>query len=425
MNGKKEGFYGWVALGTGALSLFMSGGSGYTFSAFLPVLNGEFGWPVGEISIALSLAMGLMTLSAPAAGFFVGRFGARAAIVLGNLLIAAAFFMLAFHTKQWQLHTGYAILGIGAGIGSVIPTGTIASSWFIRKTALAMSVNVAAMGVGGLILAPLSVGLIHMAGWRQTYLVLAGLTLLLGAILPGLFVRNRPEDLGQVPDGPVAALGAREPWHSSGIQGESANFTLKQATRTSAFWFLCLYGSIPIFIMMFLMAHQINFLTRGIGLSNETAGLAMGLVSGTSVLGTLGMGMLSLKIDMKRLTLLATGLVILSMVLGAVTRSAPLAFTYSILCGIGMGATMVTLMSLIPAYFGRAHFSKILGVSMLFGLLSTLGAPIGGYIYDVTKSYNLAFLVGIGVGFIGLILMLLVRKPLHPSMKISHEVYGK
>ena len=72
--------------------------------------------------------MGLVTLSAPAAGFFVGRFGARAAIVLGNLLIAAAFFMLAFHTKQWQLHTGYAILGIGGLILAPLSVGLIEQS---------------------------------------------------------------------------------------------------------------------------------------------------------------------------------------------------------------------------------------------------------------------------------------------------------
>jgi MFS transporter, OFA family, oxalate/formate antiporter len=142
MNGKKEGFYGWMALGAASLSVFVSGGTGYTFSAFLPVLNAEFGWPVGEISISLSLAMGLATLCGPGAGFFVGRFGARSAIVLGNLLIAVAFFMLAFQMKQWQMYTGYAILGVGAGIGSIVPAGTIASNWFVRKAPLAMSINV-------------------------------------------------------------------------------------------------------------------------------------------------------------------------------------------------------------------------------------------------------------------------------------------
>lgn len=423
MKGVKKGFYGWIALGAASLSLFFSAGSNYTFSAFLPALNNQFGWPVGEISIAMTLLMGLVTLFAPVAGFFVARFGTRASITIGNLLIAAGFLMLAFHGKQWQLYMGYTILGIGGGLCGIVACGTVASNWFIKKAPLAMGINVSAQGVGGLVLAPLSAMLIQAAGWRLTYMVLSGLLLLFGAILPGFIIRNKPENLGQVPDGVASPDDPHESDDPSHIQGTPVDFTFKQAMGTSAFWILCLYACMPLFIMIFLMAHQINFLTKGIGLSNETAGLAMGLVSGAMVLGTLGMGVLALKIDVKRLTLVATSLILLSMALAFMTRSAPLAFTYSILFGIGLGSAMVSFMSLTSAYFGRTAFSKILGMSMLFTLLSTLGAPVGGYIYEATNSYELAFIVGITGSLISFILILLLRPPVHPSMKaMKHDV---
>ena len=418
MKGSKEGFYGWIALGAAALSLFMNGGAGYTFSAFLPVLHAEFGWPVGEISIAVSLAMGIMTLMAPVAGFFVGKFGVRLAVFAGNLLVAVSFFMLAVLQRQWQLHVAYAILGLGGGIGGIVAVGTLASSWFIEKAPLAMAINVAAMGLGGLALAPLSTALIQAAGWRQTYTVLGGAILLLAAIVPGIVIRNKPEELGQKPDGrATSSTGSDKGGGPAGMKRTAVDFTIKEAMGTSAFWFLCLYACMPLFIMMFIMAHQINFLTKAVGLSNDVAGLALGLVSGTSILGTLGMGVLALKFDVKRLTILATGLIVVSMIVGSVTTSAVLAFVYSILFGIGMGATMVSLMSLTAAYFGRTHFSKILGISMLFSLLSVLGAPVGGFIYDATKGYGLAFVVAISAGILGLLLLLLLRPPVHLSLK--------
>jgi MFS transporter, OFA family, oxalate/formate antiporter len=417
---KNEKFYGWIALSAAALAMFNAGGAGYTFSAFLPALNGEFGWSVGEISIALSLAMALMTLTGPLAGFMVGKFGARISIVLGNALIAGSFAMLVFHNSKWQLFMAYAILGIGSGLGSVIAAGTIASSWFVKKIPLAMSVNMGAMGLGGLVLVPASAVLIHTVGWRQTYIVLSIVAAILGVILPGLLIRNKPEDLGQFPDGihvsPKTVEGATGP---SEIHRKSEDFTLKEAMRTSAFWLLCFYSCTPFFVMMFLMGHQINFLTKNIGLSIETAGLAMGLISASSVIGTLGLGVLGLKYDVKKLTVAAMGLIILSMFLGSATHSATMAFTYSVIFGVGLGGTMVSLISLIPAYFGRAHFPKITGISGLFILLSSLGAPVGGYLYDATKNYYIAFMVCIGVSVIGLILILLVRPPVHPSLKAA------
>ena len=415
---KKEGFYGWKAISAVALSVFFVGGVGYTFSAFLPALHTQFGWPVGQISFAMSLMMGLMTLSAPGVGFIIGKYGVRKAVCCGNMLIALAFFALAFTSKQWQFHLAYAVVGIGAGLAGIVAAGTLASNWFIKKAPLAMSIIMGAMGLGGLVLAPLTAMLIDAAGWRHAYIALGGSTLILGVIAPSLFIRNKPEDLGQIPDGINAPSDLSAGLNEIAASNEApVNFTVKEALGTFTFWILSIFGGIPVFMMVFLMAHQVNFLTRGIGLSNETAGLAAGFVSGASVLGNLGIGALSLRFNVKRLALLATALMALSMVLALFTKNAFCAFLYSTLFGLGLGATLVSMMSLTSTYFGRSHFSKILGISMLFTLLSTLGAPIGGYIYDITKSYNMAFLVGITAGAIAFVLLLFVRPPVHPSLK--------
>jgi MFS family permease len=83
-----------------------------------------------------------------------------------------------------------------------------------------------------------------------------------------------------------------------------------------------------------------------------------------------------------------------------------------------MGATFVAFMSIIPLYFGKTHYPKIIGYSMPFlTIIGSLGSPLTGWIRDTTGSYMLAWKLAILVLVIGLISIVLARSPIHPSLK--------
>ena len=417
MASNENGFYGWKALFAAALALFCQAGAAlYSFSTFLPALTREMGWQRGEISIAFGLLMMVSTLVSPIVGLFVGKYGPRRSIFAGNILIALALLGLSFQSQLWQFYAAYFAIGLGYGFGAVIPVMTIASNWFARKAPLAMSIVAGAGSIGGLVLVPLIQAFVNSAGWRITYMALFGVVLIFGAIIPGLFVRNRPEDLGQVPDGRLSSSDVEEGTPVGAPSAVPISFTLAEGMKTKAFWLIVIFGCTPLYIFTFLTAHQIAFLT-GLGIGSETAALALAVLSGISLIGTLGVGFLGLKIKIKKLAVGTALLILISIVIALFTRSTLTAFVYSILFGIGFGGACVALASIWPAYFGRDHYPKFMGLSMFFGAISAVGAPVGGFLYDATKSYTTALFVTVAVAVFGLILILFVRPPVHPSLK--------
>jgi MFS family permease len=82
-----------------------------------------------------------------------------------------------------------------------------------------------------------------------------------------------------------------------------------------------------------------------------------------------------------------------------------------------MGAAYVALMNIMPLYFGKTHYPKIMGYAMPFlTIIGSLGSPATGWIRDITGSYMLAWKLAVLVLIIGLISILFARAPIHPSV---------
>ena len=146
-------------------------------------------------------------------------------MVGGLLLIAVGLVAAAQATSLWQIYVGYG-LGVGVGIGlSYVPSVAAVQRWFVRRRGTASGIAVAGIGVGTLIGAPLAHQLIAHLGWRQTYLVLAALTVV-GAAVSGALVRPAPERYGLTPDG--------DPPHPSGASAMPAGLTLGEAAALAA-----------------------------------------------------------------------------------------------------------------------------------------------------------------------------------------------
>jgi MFS family permease len=92
------------------------------------------------------------------------------------------------------------VLSIAIGGSSLTTTAALLAKWFHRHRATAVSLNAAGASVGGLVLVPLTVYLIHLVGWRLAWVVL-GLLLLLVVPLAWALLKDDPAELGLLPDG--------------------------------------------------------------------------------------------------------------------------------------------------------------------------------------------------------------------------------
>ena len=252
----KEGFYGWINLAILFPFNMTSGVLLITFGIFLPFWVEDFGWSRGLISGAQSTNMVLIGLVAPAVGFFIMRWGDKAAIITGNILNTAGLLLLSYFYDVWQLYLGYGVLiGAGFSLGGVLAMNTIISNRFEKKLSVAAGIATAATGVTGMVIAPLILYLINTIGWRHTFLVFAGLIMTFCVILPALFIKNRPGDLGQIPDGPRS----RQSEHSQKKTGKKAtyrtpvDFTAKEAFKTKSLWMLLIFYTLNYMTMNWIV----------------------------------------------------------------------------------------------------------------------------------------------------------------------------
>src|SRR5262245_35515756 len=162
-------------------------------------------------------------------GRALARFSVRVVTTLGTLLLVASLVLTAMVQNFWQFAVVYGVLvplGL-AGTGPVIASGVVAR-WFSKRRGTALSVLGSASMTGMSLLVPAVTWLILTRGWRVTYVVIAGLVLLIVLPLCLLILRDSPESIGLTADGTPVKAGAPP--------ASAERVTASEAIGTLAFW---------------------------------------------------------------------------------------------------------------------------------------------------------------------------------------------
>jgi MFS family permease len=146
-------------------------------------------------------------------------------------------------------------------------------------------------------------------------------------------------------------------------------------------------------------------------------GLALGLIGGISILGRIGMGLISEKIGWKWglfLSCLLSGLMLLWLI---GVRSLWMLSVFAVVYGFFYGGKITTIPGLIGSFFGTRFLGEIIGaihaVSLAGGII---GPVLGGYIFDRSGSYRIAFLIA-ALAFLTSAVLTLFARPPHPAKK--------
>src|SRR5438874_8161425 len=189
----------------------------------------------------LNLFVGLPSLLVAAA---ILRCGIRWTFALGSsLILAGALWLSLVATRPWHYLLGFGVLaGTGISFGTIVPAATAVTRWFVRYRGRAMAVTLSASGFAGFFGAPLINHILAATGgnWRLAWLVVSGVTILSG-ILALLFVKERPEDLGQVADGRIIPNRSVSPIAASSLV-TTFPWTTRQAYGTPAYWMIVIGG---------------------------------------------------------------------------------------------------------------------------------------------------------------------------------------
>jgi MFS family permease len=206
-------FYGWWVVLTAALGLLLGAAPiiVFSFGVFLKPLSRQFHAGRAAISLAFTLFTLMAALGHPLAGRLVDRYGARKVIlpctfVFGLILLSSNL----LSGKAWHLYIFYLALGTVAGGTGPLPYSSVVSHWFDRRRGLALGLMLFGLGSGAIIMPPLAGRLIAAFGWRAAYAVFGSAALCASLPLLTVFLKERPEKMGLLPDG-MPLFGATTP----------------------------------------------------------------------------------------------------------------------------------------------------------------------------------------------------------------------
>lgn len=373
-------FYGWVILPIAIVAQVASSpGQTFGIAVFNPSFAEELNLTQPQLTGAFGLASLLASVLLPLLGAGMDRWGIRRMFTAVVLLFGGACVLTSQVRGLGTLFLALLLLRMfGQGAMGLMSTNAL-PMWFHSRLGTVMGImSVCCVLLMGQ-LPPLITMLIHTCGWRWAYAI-QGLCVW-GLMLPllALAFRNRPEDVGQAPDGHKAPLARRAIGAAAGEVRE--DFDLGEAIRTPVYWVMILVYAVWSMIGTALVfnVHKL-FALRD--LSPRSADLAiMTLFTCTAVTNLVG-GVLADRMKLSRLLGVAiagltTSLGMLVLLPGSCTLVAYAVF------GLFQGILGSTGNTLWPRYFGCAHAGKIRGSAFT---ASVAGSSLGPFIMGFTLS---------------------------------------
>lgn len=389
----KVSFYSWVIVMASFMVFFGFFGTLYAFGIFLKPLAEEFGWSRAVISGAFSLSMAIQGVLSVVAGALCDRYGPRLVLAVSTLITALGYGLMFWLSNLGQFYLYYGVMVAIGGAAYVVPAVTI-PRWMERHRGLAMGIVLSGIGMGQITLAPLATWILLDYGWREGYLFLGGVAWLM-AFLPSFLFRSPPQ--------PQTASS-----HSS-TEGQS----LGEALRSKAFWFMFLVWTFTALPSYLTLVHIIPHATDR-GISPEAAALIMTIIGLVGIPTRLLMGELSDRLGNVPVYILGFLAQIIGLFWLVVADGL---WAFSIIAGlfsIGYGGTSVIFFKVMPDFFGLKALGAIFGVVGIGWYIgAAIGPTMGGYIFDTSGGYGLAFLLG-GLSFV---LALGLSLPLFPGLR--------
>ena len=380
-------FYGWWVVG-GTLLVTTLGGGFYIhgFSAFMRPLAEQFDVGLGTIALVFSASTCSEAVLGPLLGYLIDRFGSRRMMLVGIPIFALGFFLLSLAPSLLFVFLVFPlVISPGVSVGVFSPAITAVGHWFHRRRATALSIATLGLGVGGLFVSLLQF-FIDEFDWRVAARAAAIVILAVGLPVALLVMRDRPQEIGEVPDGERLPEGlAREAY------APSADFTPREALASPAFWKLVLWFGLRMFVVASISLHFIPLIEEKKFSGAEAAAL-LSIFAVATIPCRLSLGVVADRVP-KNVLAAVLGLVQLGALAILFTAQEfwqliAFALVYAVSWG-GSGANLNT--ALRADYFGLRFFATIGG---MFNTLMVIGIVVGpfitGRIFDSTGSYDLA-----------------------------------
>jgi MFS family permease len=391
----KKNFYGWYILAGSFLILVIDGGARFSFGVLIKPLVSEFSWERGAITLAYSLNMLVFGLCQPFAGKLLDRFGPKVLFSISALTASTGLILTSQISTTRELYLYYGVVtAVGlSGISITVVSSTL-SRWFISLRSFVSGIAISGTALGQFIFIPLLAFLMGKAGWRLSWATL-------GAILPLVIVpvslavlRGSPSEVGQEP---YVSNGGHHYKRDEGDESLSEDISLsntqifcsKNFLLTATTYFICGFQD------FFFVTQLIPFATDQ-GLSPQEASNLQGIAGFLSIPGLLLFSFLSEKLGRKIPLSLIFLPRILCFALLLYSYGRPFIYTSALLFGFTLMASAPLASAIMGDLYGLKNIGVLTGTIFWFHHSGgALGAYSGGFLYDLTSTYLVAFIISL------------------------------
>ena len=303
--------------------------------------------------------------------------------------------------SPWQY---YLIFGgmIGLARYFIQVAHNVIPKWFIINRGPAMAWASAGSGIGPLIFPyPIQL-LISTVGWRDAWLYLGVLALVL-LLLGSLFIRTSPEDVGLKPDGHKLPEKIHPPLTNHLDISDEYSYTRYEALRTQLFWLVLLSVTLGTLGMNGFNPVVVPFLHDS-GFSPDIAALSVTAYASIAILMRFGWGIMTKRVTSRAAFMLQCSIAGIAVLLLYFVWNAPTLILAMMLVGFAFGGFWVLQGVMIANYFGRRHIAGVRGLIQPFQTAAGSGGPlIFGIIFDFSGTYAWVFITAIAAWWLSVL----------------------
>lgn len=385
----------------GSLMVTLSMGIRHGFGLFNMPITSANGWGRETFALAIALQNLIWGFAQPVAGALADRYGPFKIMILGGFLYAVGLIGMALTNDPLLFHLAGG-LSIGIGLAATtysVVYGIIGRNVSPQKRVWAMGVTAAAGSFGQFLMMPLEQGLITSFGANEALIYLG---LMASLMIPiAFFLRETGFQPNQAGD-------------------QTIRQALNEAIGNRNFRFLMMGYFVCGFQVIFITVHLAPYLkdmsTNYPGINGATvATTALALIGLFNVIGTYYAGVLGARYPKR---FLLSGIYFTRSLAIAIFLLLPLSsmstYVFAAVMGVLWLSTIPLTNAIVAQIFGVKYLTMLSGVVFFSHQLGSFcGAYFGGYLYDLTGSYQIVWGIAMALGvFAGLINLPIREEPL-------------
>jgi MFS family permease len=373
----------------GGFILTLSLGTRHTFGLYLQPMTIDLGWSRETFAIAIAIQNLVYGIVTPLTGMIADKWGTARVLIAGALLYALGMALMAYSTTgpEFVLSAGL-LVGIGLSCTGFSPVfGVVARAFPPEKRTLALGVASSAGSFGQFLMLPYGQTLITHIGWLNALLICAVTVMLILPLSTGLMEDKKAQ----------AHIGGKQ----------SIPEALREAFGHGGYLLLCSGYFVCGFQIMFISVHFPAYLVDQ-RLTPETGMAALALIGLFNIFGTFVWAWLGHRYTKKYVlsVLYFTRAVAVAIFIALPLTPVSVYLFASVIGFLWLGTVPVTS-GLIAQVFGVKYLSTLTGIAFLFHQVgSFLGVWAGGYLFDVTGSYQLMWILTIALGVLAALINL-------------------